>query len=212
VRIKIKDSAWADILNIHYGASIGLVLALTIIAQGPGSPGGFTFAVANDPLSFCTFFLLIMYMFVDCITANARQGSHRENVIYMMTALLWIWFLGICTIYAKSPEATKFVLLPLYFVLSRSFQCVAYIFDFFEVRAEGKFALMLTTIIALLFSILMIPTCAIGWRLGSQFNSVTEVFYLNPNFIVFVLSAALLILKFMEIFWVAEPAASLSST
>jgi hypothetical protein len=212
VRIKIKDNAWADILNIHYGASISLVFALTIIAQGVDKPGRFSLSIANDPISFCTFFLLIVYMFADCITANARQGSHQENVIYMMSALLWIWFLGVCAIYAKSPEATKYLLIPAYFFLSRGFQVLAYSFNFFEVKPERKFAITLITVVALVFSILMIPTCASVLILGNQSYSGGETLSLNPDFIMAALSASLLILKVLEILWIAEPANSLQST
>jgi uncharacterized membrane protein len=204
VHINIKDNAWADILNIHYGASISLVFALTIIAQGADKPGQFLLSVADDPLSFGTFVLLVAYIFVDCITANARQGSHRQNVLFMMASLLWIWFLGVCAIYAKSPEATKYILIPAYFVFSKGFQLFAYVFDFFEVKPERKFAILLVTIIALVCSLVMLPTCVYAvWLSANKEKPGLEALDLDPNFIMTVLSGALLVLKYLEIQWVA---------
>jgi hypothetical protein len=130
MRLQINETAWSTILNVHYGACLSVIFALSIIPDvGSSQLGKINYYFSLDSVVLCA--LLIAYFFVDCIVANTRTGEFRKQTYYVLAALLWIWFLGYCIVISKSPQPEKYICIPLYLIGARAYQTYLY--------AQGKY-------------------------------------------------------------------------
>jgi hypothetical protein len=166
--LRIDNKNWSTILNIHYGACLSVIFALSIAPElNINNLGNLKYLFASGtPL---IYFVLLCYFFLDCIVANTRKGEYIDDPIYVFGALVWIWFLGFCIVICKSQHSEKYVVLPIYIIVARTYQAYLYIFRKYVTDEFMRLAGTLATIWSIEFAIVLLSLgSAIAYGLVKQ--------------------------------------------
>lgn len=110
---KFTSGEWATLFNVQYGACFSVIFSLTLSiateTRSGTSVGHVTFCIPNTEVFL--FGCLIVYFFVDWIGVNIRSSAVVANPMTLLGVSVWIWYLGLCVLMAKSATNRERILL-----------------------------------------------------------------------------------------------------
>lgn len=125
MRINLKTSEWTNLINIHYGAALSVVFALTVVvAQDEINMGDVHLLV--EPSTWSAFIPMVVYFFVDWLVTNIRRETVEIGIVVLFMALIWTWFLGYCVLISKSADPTKFAVIGAYITIAGIYHSIRY--------------------------------------------------------------------------------------
>jgi hypothetical protein len=112
---ELSKSVWTNFINIHYGACLSMIIAVTIVSPPPSAHSSalsFMLNVSDDGR--LSFFAMVLYFFIDWLAINVRRPIVKLTIKTLFANLVWAWFLGYCVIISKNSSSQEFYLIGLY--------------------------------------------------------------------------------------------------
>lgn len=129
MKVELNRPEWTNLVNIHYGACLSVVAAVSIFVDAGlsnfGDRGQVSFLGKNA--TWPAFVPMVIYFFVDWISINTRRTLIAKSINMLLIVTIWIWFLGFCVVLAKSPDSAKLVFIGAYLALSALFHAKKYL-------------------------------------------------------------------------------------
>ncbi len=126
MKVELDRPEWTNLVNIHYGACLSVVAAVSIfVDNAAGNEGKVSFLGSNT--SWPAFIPMVIYFFIDWISINTRRSLIAKSVYMLLLVTVWIWFLGFCVVVAKSPDSVKLMFIGGYLASSALFHAAKYL-------------------------------------------------------------------------------------
>jgi hypothetical protein len=152
--MKLDTTEGANLINIQYGVAFGVMFAFCFYQDTPSSPIRFAIPVAN----LLPFLGLIIYFFLDWLTANFAKDKFvfKDWMTYAWS--LAIWYLGSVVILINSAGDFRYLWVGLYFFVAGLFDLFGYKNIFYNLATSRSFLWMsLAGIKTILGFVLLLP-------------------------------------------------------
>jgi hypothetical protein len=123
--LNLDKSEWTNLINIHYGACLSVVFAVTVTVNSSGEKVG-SLVVLVSPTAWAAFAAMLLYFFIDWLVINVRRTTFTMSLPLLFVTLLYVWFLGFCVLLSKSPDSSRFLIIGIYVVIAGTYHLRAY--------------------------------------------------------------------------------------
>jgi len=120
--VRLNSSEGANLINIQYGVAFGVIFAFCFYQDFPSSPVGVAISYSN----FLPFGLLVVYYFLDWLTANFARDKFNFKDWVVLAWSLSTWYIGSVVILMNSSDNFRYVWLSCYILLVGLFDLFGY--------------------------------------------------------------------------------------
>lgn len=172
--MKLNSSEGANLINIQYSVAFGVIFAFCFYQDFPSSPVG----VAISHSNFLPFGLLVVYYFLDWLTANFARDKFPFKDWVVLAWSLSTWYIGSVVILMNSSDNFRYVWLGSYIFIVGLFDLVGYRNIFYNLTTTRSLLWLLLAAIKIIMGAVLCLSAILVAITGTKGNlhSLATVF------------------------------------